>query len=206
MSRMPLRLPRGVHVSARDSPGDRALDLLTPAERTRFDDETPARAARFLLGRFTLRALALDVTGAPLESIIVRAACPHCGREHGRPRVELANGRRMTASLSFHGGLAVAAVDVGDRPLGIDVSAATLTHDQAAGVEAVLGGPLRDPARAWRAAEATLKADGRGLDRDPTGVRHVLGGTRLDGHRYRVVDRELSPGIRLAVARGRRPG
>lgn len=200
---MPLRLPRGVHIASREQPGDGALALLTASERERYDDETPERAARFLLGRFTLRELVAQVSGESIGSVVVSAACPRCGREHGRPHVVLPNGERMTASLSFHGGFAVAAVDTRARDLGIDVSAATLSHAEAAGVGTVLGRRPRDAGRAWRAAEATLKADGRGLDRDPTGVHGSLGGTRLDGRHYRVVDRALRPGIRLAVALAR---
>ena len=137
----------------------RALALLTPAEASRF--ESDRERERFLTGRMLLRELAAELTGLPLESITVTAACPDCGREHGQPRVD-----GVFVSLSHAGGVTVAAASA-DAPVGIDIEPRDAPPERLAAIHDVAGG---DDLAHWTRVEAVLKADGRGLRVDPRAV------------------------------------
>ncbi len=160
----------------------RALDLLTPAERSRFAADP--HPERFLTGRMLLRELVADLTGADPASITVTAACPDCGREHGRPRVDGA-----FVSLSHTGDLVVAAGSP-TAPVGVDVerrdaAAAGRADERLAAIRLVAAG---EGLEHWTRVEAVLKADGRGLRVDPAAV--VIRGDRasLDGAAYGLTD------------------
>ena len=137
----------------------RALALLTPAEASRFASEREPE--RFLAGRMLLRELVAELTGLPLESITVTAACPDCGREHGQPRVD-----GVFVSLSHAGAVTVAAASA-DAPVGIDIEPRDATPERLAAIHDVAGG---DDLAHWTRVEAVLKADGRGLRVDPRAV------------------------------------
>ncbi len=156
-----------------------ALGLLTAAEASRFAvDPTPER---FLAGRMLLRELAAELTGLPLESITVTAACPDCGREHGRPRAD-----GVFVSLSHAGEFVIAAARTA-APVGVDAERRDvgLAADRLAAIRLVAGG---DGVEHWTRVEAVLKADGRGLRVDPAAVRIRHDRATLDGVGYALTD------------------
>lgn len=154
-----------------------ALAALTAAERTRF--ESDRHPERFLTGRMLLRELAAELTGQPLESIIVTAPCPDCGLEHGRPRVE-----GLHVSLSHAGDRTVAVASLGDA-VGVDVERRDVSPERLDAIHDLTGG---DGLAHWTAVEAVLKADGRGLRVDTRAV--TIEGTRatFEGSGYRLLD------------------
>ncbi|MFP3465301.1 4'-phosphopantetheinyl transferase family protein [Leifsonia sp. SIMBA_070] len=160
----------GAGIASRLSAGDRArLSAL---------GDGPA-AARFLAGRAALLAAAA-AAGEP--DIRIEAACPECGRSHGRPEVTGAS-VRLYLSLAHSEGAAFA---VASRvPVGIDVEADGAPVERLAAIDELA--PGRGPAlRRWTAVEAVLKADGRGLRVSPGEVRVGLRSARLHDSRYRL--------------------
>lgn len=155
----------------------RALGLLTPAEASRF--ESDREPERFLAGRMLLRELAAELTGLPLESITVTAACPDCGLEHGQPRVD-----GLFVSLSHAGAVTVAAASA-DAAVGIDIEPRAVSPERRAAIRDVAGG---DDLAHWTRVEAVLKADGRGLRVDPRAVGIHGNRATLDGASYTLTD------------------
>jgi len=139
-----------------------------------------------------------DVSRAVLADLLPGAAfasrCPRCGGDHGRIRV---SGSDAAVSVSYAGGWAAVAVAEGRRRVGIDVVPA-----DARGLDRVLPGA---DARAWARVEAVLKADGRGLDVDPTRVRVRDGAAEVwsarvdDGPWWEGHDVAGPPGLVTAV-------
>ena len=160
--------------------GDRraaALAMLTAAEASRFaSDREPEH---FLAGRMLLRELAAELSGLPLESIAVTAACPDCGREHGQPRVD-----GVFVSLSHAGAVTVAAASAEAR-VGIDIESRDAPPERLAAIRDVAGG---DDLAHWTRVEAVLKADGRGLRVDPRAVGIRGDEATLDGGSYKLTD------------------
>lgn len=128
-----------------------AFAALTQAERTRLESMSDARADEFLLGRYLLRALAVDLGAAQHPNqVIITAVCSTCGGQHGRPEIE-----GFRASITHATGMAVVALAPVDAvaALGID----TESTDALENADALVR---------WVSGEAVLKADGRGLRGD----------------------------------------
>ena len=197
---------------AHPTPGGRwretAARLLSAGEHARWSAiPLPDRRDRFLLGRLLLRQATAELCGVPIDAVRVRAECPRCGEQHGRPSIEGVGGRALHASLSSTAGLVVAAVlpaELGTA-LGIDVEAASVGRERRAAIDELLppsgwpgaGVGAASPLRRWTRTEAVLKADGRGLRVEP---RHVsvrrVGGRVVasvgdEPLRYDVVDRRI---------------
>ena len=154
-----------------------ALALLTPAEASRFASEREPE--RFLTGRMLLRELAAELTGLPLKSITVTAACPDCGREHGRPRVD-----GVFVSLSHSGAVTVAAASA-EAPVGVDMEPRDAPPERLAAIRDVARG---DDLTHWTRVEAVLKADGRGLRVDPREVGIQGAEATIHSERYALAD------------------
>ncbi|GAB2786605.1 4'-phosphopantetheinyl transferase family protein [Streptomyces daliensis] len=136
----------------------------------------PRDARRYLAAHVLLRHLLAARLGVtPREVPLERAACPNCGRGHGRPRVPAAGAPHF--SLSHSGGLVLVAV--ADKPVGADVqrAPASATADVCAGrlhpdERAELARTPHERrgehfARIWARKEAYLKGLGTGLCRPP---------------------------------------
>lgn len=144
--------------------------------------ESASPDTRFAVGRSLMTKLVTELVGAADVEIFRR--CPRCGsHEHGAPRVR---DLPVAISVSYAGDMvAVAAIPTTDAAaIGIDIepeaSAARV------GELARLFQPLAAPdLRGWTLLEAALKADGRGLNVDPSTVifgdaeRTVLGSAQL---------------------------
>jgi 4'-phosphopantetheinyl transferase len=126
---------------------------------------------RFAVGRSLMAALVAELTGAQGAEIFRR--CPRCGSStHGAPRVR---GLAVAVSLSYAGNMvAAAAVRKTDAAaIGVDI------EPEASAARVSELAPLFSPApppdlREWTLIEAALKADGRGLNVEPSTL--VLGG------------------------------
>jgi 4'-phosphopantetheinyl transferase len=184
----PPRLPRDER--------ERAIEVLSDAERSRLAIEPGGRAEAFLAGRALLRELAGELLGVDPAAVPLSAPCPDCGREHGRPRII---GSDLRVSLS-HGADAVVTAAVGGARVGIDVESATA-------VVADLAPLIPHPTLVgWTRIEAVLKADGRGLRVDPGAVRFtetehgVVGWVDGSAIRYRVHEVDVMPSMCVSVA------
>lgn len=151
------------------------------------------------------RGIAADAVGA--DAVRVHAVCPDCGGDHGQPLVTLpAEAAPVFASVTHPGDRTL--VVIGDRPLGID--AEQLGARTPDGLATTLGLESAPPPgehallAAWTAAEAVLKADGRGLRVDPRRiVRHPGALAELDGRWFHLppvaAPVPLSPGAGALV-------
>jgi phosphopantetheinyl transferase len=133
--------------------------------------------AAFVAGRAALQR-ALSDAGAPDAHI--EATCPDCGLSHGRP-VIVDGTRRLYVSVSHAAGQAFAVA--ARHPVGIDAETMDALHGRVQAIDELAPGH-GDPGRRWTAIEAVLKADGRGLRRDPGAVRVGRLSARLDGRLY----------------------
>ncbi|SDH33004.1 hypothetical protein SAMN04515691_1939 [Leifsonia sp. 98AMF] len=133
--------------------------------------------AAFVAGRAALQR-ALSDAGAPDARI--DATCPDCGLSHGRPVVVDGSGR-LSVSVSHADGQAFAVA--ARYPVGIDAETMGALRGRAQAIDELAPGH-GDPGRRWTAVEAVLKADGRGLRRDPGAVRVGRLSARLDGRLY----------------------
>lgn len=159
-------------------------------------DASPA--ARFTTGRRLMAGLVSALTGAAEVEII--RFCARCGRDdHGAPRVR---SHRAVVSVSYADGMvAAAAARAADaEAIGIDI--------EADGSEARVAqlAPLFAPApppdlRGWTLIEAALKADGRGLNVEPSSVGRSPASDSLlgDGERLRLPGRH-GPVVAASVA------
>ncbi|RWZ50848.1 hypothetical protein ELQ90_08390 [Labedella phragmitis] len=139
-------------------------------------------------GRLLLQEAAVRLWGDGTRALVT-ARCPRCGGDHGRPVVtDVPSGRRLRGSVTHAG--AITLVAVGPVAVGIDAERVGGDPARFEAIRAVTGGtPLdgRDALRLWTTVEAVLKADGRGLEVDPTrvgieGPPGVAGATaRVDG-------------------------
>lgn len=153
--------------------GRRALAHLDAAERTRHHTyRCPADAARFATGRAVAKlALGKLLGRAPCE-VRLDASCPHCGAEHGKPRMP---GSGLELSIAHAGDRVAVAISEG-APVGVDVEWIA-RHDGRGDLplEALTSGERRIlaalPAASrtvgflhyWTRKEAVLKATGHGL-------------------------------------------
>lgn len=172
-----------------------ALAVLSPAERGRYDDTSPARRDAFLAGRMVLRGLAGQLTGTAPAELDLEAVCPDCGGPHGRPVL-----RESALQLSLsHGAGVVVAAAVWDAQLGIDIEAPEV---EPARLEAIAELTGRASVAHWSSVEAVLKADGRGLRVDPARVtvEGRQGWVDDDVRRYDLSEVDLAPGVRVTVA------
>ncbi|WP_245592453.1 4'-phosphopantetheinyl transferase family protein [Actinomadura rifamycini] len=166
-----METPIEVHWSApADEPHMR--DLLPAAERDRYDRFARAEdKARFVTGRFLARTVLAARTGLAPASIAFTTECPHCGADHGKPRLP---GHDVDFSLSHSGDRVVLAVADGVQ-VGVDVERES-DRDIDRLAEMVLAAPERDALAAltpegrkrafhvyWSRKEAVLKATGHGL-------------------------------------------
>ncbi|MGG7510549.1 4'-phosphopantetheinyl transferase family protein [Plantibacter sp. YIM 135249] len=192
-------------VDPRDDVFDEGLAVLalSDAEHARLASTSDRR--RFLLGRALLRATAAELLGVEPAAVRISAACPDCGREHGKPEATTEDGRRVHLSLS-HSPVATAATASLDGAVGIDVE--QLDASRFAGVEDValsaaeredwLTLPEEDRigalAHFWTRKEAVVKALGPGLRLDPATIEVTTPGR--DGDEPRVL---RVPGVDAAT-------
>jgi 4'-phosphopantetheinyl transferase len=175
-----LGLDRCVGSAASD---DRWLD---PFERDRAASfRFASDAARYRIAHTVLRRVLSGYLAVPPPDITLRRArCPGCGEAHGRP--ELADGPRLSFSLSYGTGLVAYAVST--RPVGIDIemapvfgssAAESLDHGLAAALhprerehldEIPVAERIRSAYQCIVRKEALLKGLGTGLALDPCGV------------------------------------
>ncbi|TQL47070.1 4'-phosphopantetheinyl transferase [Homoserinimonas aerilata] len=163
---------------------DRALALLSPAERERYDGTASLTAAEgFLWGRMLLRELVGRLTDVPAASVAFDATCPDCGRQHGKPRLKKGD---LAVSVSHSPGVVAVAAAWG-AAVGVDVEPRSGSTRTADAITAVAGASA-DPLRHWTRIEAVLKADGRGLRVDPRTVAVARRHATVDGVRYRLLE------------------
>jgi 4'-phosphopantetheinyl transferase len=139
-------------------------------------------------GRVLLREAAVLLWGEGADAVVT-ARCPRCGGDHGRPAVtDTRSGRHLGGSVTHAG--TVTLVALGPAAVGIDAERVAGDPARFDAIRAVTGGTPadgREALRLWTTVEAVLKADGRGLEVDPTRVRiegppGVAGATaRVDG-------------------------
>lgn len=150
------------------------------------------RREDYLAAHVLVRLCAAQVTGAPLDALVLGQFCDDCGREdHGRPFLRDHPGTGV--SLSHAAGAVAAAA--GQGPVGVDVedaSAAVFNPRVAARVlasaELAVVSADPDPARAflrlWVRKEALVKVGGATLGRlrelDLTDPRALSGWQFLD--------------------------
>jgi 4'-phosphopantetheinyl transferase len=163
--------------------------------------------------RALLRALVADHLGCAFDEVAIDRTCPTCGAPHGKPQISRdctgPDTPRLHVNTSHTAGLVLAALTtVG--PVGIDVEAASSVDfddfDHAAlsasETQLVAGLPpaQRVAARAllWTRKEATLKASGVGLRRDPRT-------TEADPN-LTVIDLDVADGYAAALAIAVPPG
>jgi 4'-phosphopantetheinyl transferase len=129
---------------------------------------------RYLVAHAMLRVVLAAHLGIPARELRFSTICRHCGKTHGKPRLDH-GGEAIEFSLS-HSGRQVVVALVRDFPVGVDVEQVKPTRDRTSLVAAVLSGPERRaiaalPAdergeaflRYWTRKEALLKATGHGL-------------------------------------------
>ncbi|MFF9562530.1 4'-phosphopantetheinyl transferase family protein [Leifsonia sp. NPDC014704] len=133
--------------------------------------------AAFVAGRAALQRALSDAGDGDAR---IDATCPDCGLSHGRPRA-VDGSRRLYVSVSHAAGQAFAVA--ARHPIGIDAEAMDDLRARGGAIDELAPG-RGDPARRWTAVEAVLKADGRGLRRDPGAVRVGRLSARLDGRHY----------------------
>jgi 4'-phosphopantetheinyl transferase len=151
-----------------------------------------------------------DVAWALLREMLPAGAqlhnpCARCSGQHGAVVVEDAP---FAVSVSYAGGLAVAAVvplGGGVTAIGVDAEPDLDPRRDAVGLRGVLGGDRDVAVREWTRVEAALKADGRALQVDPAGVQVV--GTpdswtaRVPGSgEFNGWDAAAPPGVTISVA------
>ncbi|WP_067800221.1 4'-phosphopantetheinyl transferase family protein [Actinomadura formosensis] len=153
--------------------------LLDDRERDRYDRFLrPEDKARFVTGRFLARTVLAEATGLAPEAIRFTTGCPHCGGEHGKPRLP---GSELNFSLS-HSGDRVVLVLAEGAEVGVDVERES-DRDIDRLAEMVLTAREREALAAmtdrqrgfhayWSRKEALLKATGHGLAAPMTDI-HV---------------------------------
>lgn len=98
--------------------------------------------------------------------------CPRCGGPHGPVRTSDASAR---PAVAYARDIAVAAVaDAGRGAFAIDAEVESDRVRDVVGLEGVLGGHRGVLLRDWVRTEASLKADGRGLEVEPGQVTITL--------------------------------
>lgn len=137
----------------------------------------------------------------------LRVLCAHCGSsDHGKPGFA---GLPVLVSIAYAGPAVFVALASADRHSALGVDAEELKSDAAA--EAARGSApeggacvTADPASSlerWTAVEAVLKADGRGLRVDPSGVAFGPDDlARVGGDRYRLRRAVVDEGFLVTVA------
>jgi 4'-phosphopantetheinyl transferase len=147
----------------------------------------------------------------------VRARCPDCSLDHGRPTLfgDADAPSRVQVSVAHSGLVTVAAaaldcavgVDVEHQPSAERLAAITMVASSGAAVGAARGAARADPLLHWLRIEAVVKADGRGLRVDPRDVRVTPSGfgraiATIDGDdRVYVVDEvDIRPDYRVCIA------
>lgn len=165
---------------------------LSAGDRERLDGLDEGAARRFLSGRLALLRAAARTGDA---SVSIDAACPDCGRSHGRPRA-VGGSRPLHLSLTHAGTSAFAIAGAG--AVGIDAEPEPTSRVRLAAIDELAPG-RGDPLRRWTAIEAVLKADGRGLRVAPEAVRLRGRLAVLDDRRYGVRMRRID-GCVVAVA------
>jgi 4'-phosphopantetheinyl transferase len=181
--------------AAEDASVHDLMPLLGETERSRYAGTADAAAAaRFVVGRAAVRALAaelVDHTVSPAQ-VRVHAVCAVCGGPHGRPRLDLVSptgkgkGRPLNVSIA-HCALGVAVAAAWHGPVGVDVEAADAPLASLAAIGSLIpaagrpgGGRNWEPIQHWTRVEAVVKADGRGLLIDPADVAIVAQGGAIE--------------------------
>lgn len=147
-------------------------------------------------GRPTGEALADQVArlvGADPAEVRTGRHCPSCGSDaHGRPWARVGS-REVAVSLSRAGGRLVTAASVRHESIGVDIEVIDDVEGRwEPGIVLHPDDPAdTDPAWAWCAKEAVLKAAGTGLQVPMTDVR-------LADHR--VLTAQAPPGLACVVA------
>jgi 4'-phosphopantetheinyl transferase len=159
----------------RAAAASRLLPLLDDREQARLsrfrreEDRT-----RYLVAHATLRVLLAAHLRVPAHEVRFSTICRHCGKEHGKPRLE-EGAEGIEFSLS-HSGRHVVVALARDFPVGVDVEQTKPERDRASLATAVLSeaeqralaalpaaGQGQAFLRYWTRKEALLKATGHGL-------------------------------------------
>jgi 4'-phosphopantetheinyl transferase len=133
--------------------------------------------------RGLLAEVAARLLGVAPADVAVEQNCAHCGgTDHGQPAAT--GPGRVFLSLSRAGGRVAVAASL-TAPVGVDIESpdrvaaagfddVAFTQRERAGLRAGPRG-ADDRARLWAAKEALLKAEGRGLRRDPREIEVLVG-------------------------------
>jgi 4'-phosphopantetheinyl transferase len=142
-------------------------------------------------------------------TLAVRARCPDCSLDHGRPTLfgDADAVSRVQVSVA-HSGLVTVAAAALDCAIGVDVEHQPTAERLAAIPMVASSGAARaDPLLHWLRIEAVVKADGRGLRVDPRDVRVTPRGvgraiaTIVGDDRVYVVDEvDIHPDYRVCIA------
>lgn len=181
----------------------RAVGLLSPSERARFDTTMSASArSRLIWGRMLSRELVAEQVGGRESEVTITANCADCGSAHGRPIVTGPgdDARELSLSISGCSGMVVVATSL-HRRVGIDVEPRAGSDARLHAIREIAG-DSEDPLRHWTRVEAVLKADGRGLRVDPRRVRMDGDRAELDGVNYRLSHPVIDPRFVISVAIG----
>lgn len=129
----------------------------------RYRQLSGARAAGFLAGRALIRTLVIGLGSGP--EVILDSLCSRCGEHHAAPRTP-----GFVLSVSHADDLVAAAVARGSAPLGVDLernSAAARVTD----LRTMFAFGRAPDLAGWTRIEAAIKADGRGVEIEPSAVR-----------------------------------
>lgn len=199
----PATLPSGLIVRWANvtsaTPEPDALTRLGEEQRRRHAVQTGRRAELFLTGR-SLAADLLDEL-APDHSHELTSTCPFCGEAHGALRAVSAP---VLLSVSYAGPwVAVGAIPKNHRTgFGLDLALSPSPHAPLLALAALFA-PAKPPtAVGWTRIEAALKADGRGLQVDPTSVRLSESGAHLADRTdpIRLFDIDAPAGLVITAA------
>ncbi len=170
------------------------LRLLSSLESKRYEGIVQQQSRdSFLVGRILLRSLAGDLLGIAPQKVALSADCPDCSKPHGRPVID---GVNLHVSLS-RCDVAVVAVANWGAAIGVDVEPRSVSRQRERAIGSLTGNPT---VAQWTGVEAVLKADGRGLRVDPSGV--VIEGHRanLEGSSYWLTTPDVDDELMVSVA------
>jgi len=138
----------------------------------------------------------------PDDGTRITNECDRCGEPHGRVRI---HDPRIRSGVTYAGGFAIVCVTDEAASVGIDAEPEFDARRDAAGLVGIVRSGVTTTVRAWTRIEAVLKADGRGLQVDPSRV-HIAelgGGTwraSIDGSATVFAGRDVAGPDRVMVS------
>ncbi|MEV8251705.1 4-phosphopantetheinyl transferase [Microbacterium sp. NPDC076768] len=146
--------------------GEADLAALGASQLDRYRQLSGHRSAGFLAGRALIRDLVWQVRGH--GAVTIDSQCMRCGDAHAAPRVQ-----GVAVSVSHADDLVVVAVSTEATAVGVDVEADSAAPRIADLAPMFAQGGLPDLA-GWTRIEAVVKADGRGIEVEPSTVQFSL--------------------------------